>query len=266
MSKNAIIESMGQPSVLNSLPFNILKSLPREKLGILSPDIFFVVQMLVGLEIPGSKLQALPSPLLTENLGQKVKLHRETYLQDSDAHQGFTTDDVTAALKAFAASHSACARWLRIILGLNKNAPVEEKLAEVTDTFFEKVTGMSAGYTPECVAVAVLVYHLDPKMNVRQGTMMLSPAVRLCANSRGEAKKTYCPAEACGNEVVLAANRFPAYWRCLEGKRPECEDDLAVLNSLPVASPPVMCWICGEGFLSNNALKLHCEKKSWRSS
>ena len=30
--------------------------------------------------------------------------------------------------------------------------------------------------------------------------------------------------------------------------------------SLPVASPPVMCWICGEGFLHNGALFKHCSE------
>jgi len=29
-------------------------------------------------------------------------------------------------------------------------------------------------------------------------------------------------------------------------------------NTLAVASPPVMCWICGEGFLHNGALQKHC--------
>ena len=41
LSKNAIGDSMAQPPVLNSLPFNILKGLPREKLRFLGPDIFF---------------------------------------------------------------------------------------------------------------------------------------------------------------------------------------------------------------------------------
>ena len=27
---------------------------------------------------------------------------------------------------------------------------------------------------------------------------------------------------------------------------------------LPVASPPVMCWICGEGFAHNGAFRQHC--------
>ena len=60
--------------------------------------------------------------------------------------------------------------------------------------------------------------------------------------------------------MVLAANRMPAYRRRLGGKQLECEDDTSVLNSLAVASPPVMCWICREGFLNNLKLKAHCER------
>ena len=29
---------------------------------------------------------------------------------------------------------------------------------------------------------------------------------------------------------------------------------------MPVASPPVMCWICGEGFTHNNAFFQHCTR------
>ena len=30
---------------------------------------------------------------------------------------------------------------------------------------------------------------------------------------------------------------------------------------LPVASPPVMCWLCGEGFTHAKALVTHCEER-----
>ena len=40
LSKNVIAGSMAQSPVLNSLPVNILKGLPKEKLGILGGDIF----------------------------------------------------------------------------------------------------------------------------------------------------------------------------------------------------------------------------------
>ena len=147
-----------------------------------------------------------------------------------------------------------------MILGIQRNQPLDERLDEMTGTFFESVAEFSAGYAPGCVAVAALVYHLAHKTKARQGLMHLSPAVRLFANSRGEGGKTYCDAESCGADVVLAANRMPAYWRRMQGnlEQSACEDDASVLNSLAVASPPVMCWICGEGFRTNTALKAHC--------
>ena len=151
-----------------------------------------------------------------------------------------------------------------MILGIQRNQLLDETLDEMTNTFFVNVAEFSAGYAPGCVAVAALVYHLAHKTKVRQGLMHLSPAVKLFANSRGEGGKTYCDAESCGADVVLAANRMPAYWRRMQGnlEQPACEDDASVLNSLAVASPPVMCWICGEGFRNNTALTLR--NAAWR--
>ena len=77
--------------------------------------------MLALLEISRTKLEKLPGPLRTQDLVEKVQLHRERRLQDSDVHQGFTPDDTKACLRAFAGSHTARARWLRIILGLKKD-------------------------------------------------------------------------------------------------------------------------------------------------
>ena len=212
------------------------------------------------MEIPNTNPEELPVPLRAEALAQKIQLHREKYLQGSHADQGFTAEDVKASFRVFARSHKARDRWLRMILGIQRNQLLDETLDEMTDTFFVNVAEFSAGYAPGCVAVAALVYHLAHKTKVRQGPMHLSPAVRLFANSRGEGGKTYCDAESCGADVVLAANRMPAYWRRMQGnlEQPACEDDASVLNSLAVASPLVMCWICGEGFRNNTELKAHC--------
>ena len=77
---------------------------------------------------------------------------------------------------------------------------------------------------------------------------------RLLANASGTARKQYLPADACGEDVELAANSMPAYWRRMQNSAAQPVADL----SLPVASPPVICWICGEGFLHNGALLKHC--------
>ena len=88
----------------------------------------------------------------------------------------------------------------------------------------------------------------------RKGPMILGPIVRLLANANGAARKQYLPEDLCGEDVELTANRMPAYWRRLQSSAEQPVDDL----SLAVASPPVMCWICGEGFLHNGALFKHC--------
>ena len=82
------------------------------------------------------------------------------------------------------------------------------------------------------------------------GTMLLSPILGLLANSEGTSRKQYLPEDMCGKDVELAANRMPAYWTRLQDSAEQPVHDLA----LPVASPPVMCWICGEGFLHDGAL------------
>ena len=69
------------------------------------------------------------------------------------------------------------------------------------------------------------------------------------------------PPEECGEDVVLAANRMPLYWTRQRAEDGHVDDDPLELKSLPVPSPPVMCWICGEGFLHNMALLKHFSKK-----
>ena len=84
-------------------------------------------------------------------------------------------------------------------------------------------------------------------------------------NSIGKLGKSYLPADSCGKCSELAANKMPAYWtRLVERCRtvtPDGAEQPAFQSSdlmLPVASPPVMCWICGEGFSHVNALVKHC--------
>ena len=262
--KDAVLASMGQTAVLNNLYDNVRKRMPQAVLRSLCSDAFFAVQMLVCIELPGTKLEEVPGPLHIEEMLAKVRQHREEVLHASaEARaEGFMLEDVQQALRAFASSHSVAARWLRRALRLKREDVLEEKLGELTETFVSKMVRLGAGYTPALVAAVAVVYHVLPATKLRQGLMVLGPAVRLLANSRGECGKCYCDAEACGADVALAANRMPAYWRRLQGlsEQPASEDDAAELNSLAVASPPVMCWICGEGFLNNGSLQAHCEK------
>ena len=83
--------------------------------------------------------------------------------------------------------------------------------------------------------------------------MMLAPVFRLLANAEGTSRKQYLSHEQCGEDVELTANRMPAYWTRLHNGAAASADDLCS----PIASPPVMCWLCGEGFLYNGALFKH---------
>ena len=83
---------------------------------------------------------------------------------------------------------------------------------------------------------------------------MLGPIFRLLATASGTARKQYLPADACGEDVELTANCMPASWRRKQNGVEPRVDDLR----LPVASDPVMCRICGEGFLRNGGLFKHC--------
>ena len=84
-----------------------------------------------------------------------------------------------------------------------------------------------------------------------------APTLRLLAIFKGECGKQYTPQDACGEDVELAANRLPAYFSRLPGSAAQPADAASDLM-LPVASPPVMCWICGEGFTHNGAFYQHC--------
>ena len=78
------------------------------------------------------------------------------------------------------------------------------------------------------------------------------PTLRLLANFKGECGKQYIPQDACGEDVELAANRLPACFSELadSAEQPVLSSSSAAQPAaaasdlmLPVASPPVMCWI-----------------------
>ena len=70
--KKAIVASMAHQQMFNSLLHCILKRLPKTKLGGFSSDLFFVLQMLVCMEIPNTNPEELPGPLRAEALAQKI--------------------------------------------------------------------------------------------------------------------------------------------------------------------------------------------------
>ena len=78
--------------------------------------------------------------------------------------EGFTVEDVQKALRAFASSHSVAARWLRKVLRLKKEEPLEEELDLLTETFCTTMGRPGAGYAPALLAVLAVVYHVVPSL------------------------------------------------------------------------------------------------------
>ena len=65
--------------------------------------------------------------------------------------------------------------------------------------------------------------------------MRLGPVFRMLANAEGSSRKQYLPQEQCGEDVVLAANRMPAYWTRMKNSAEQPVDAQPVDElSLPV--------------------------------
>ena len=82
----------------------------------------------------------------------------------------------------------------------------------------------------------------------------------------GELGKSYLPVDRCGELSELAADKLPAFYNRLLAECQAANSDGAeqpVVHSsdlmVPVASPPVMCWLCGDGFTHTDALVKHCK-------
>jgi len=128
----------------------------------------------------------------------------------------------------------------------------------VTDFFTDQRASEVGPLSKHTLAMLALYRHiLAITQTKRQGPMLLGPIFRLMSNSLGHRCKQYLPEDQCGEDVELTANRMPAYWREMQDSVEQPDENL----QLAVASPPVMCWICGEGFLHNGALFKHCCEK-----
>ena len=68
-SKNAVLAAMAQTAVVNNM------------YDCVTQNAYFAVQMLVCMEMPGTKLEELPGPLHVEDLLEKVRQQREEAVQ-----------------------------------------------------------------------------------------------------------------------------------------------------------------------------------------
>ena len=225
--------------------------------------------MLACLELPNTRYVDLPPRRQHAKLIDKVMQHRHSAAEARAAQPSLiTAGSVKDVLQEFASDPSSAhanKRWLLDVLNVPKESRQDpEYLPQIFETavdeFLQDVSGNTLtrlALSKHTLAVLAL-YHriLIVWKKKSRGPMFLGPIFRMLANAEGTNRKQYLPQEQCGEDVELAANRMPAYWTRLQDSAERPVDDL----SLPVASPPVMCWICGEGFLHNGALFKHCSE------
>ena len=72
-SKNAVLAAMTQTAVVINVYDCVMQKMPEAMLNSLSSDAYFVAQMLVCMEMPGTKLEEVPGPLHVEDLLEKVR-------------------------------------------------------------------------------------------------------------------------------------------------------------------------------------------------
>jgi len=231
------------------------------------PDLF--VRRLVCLELPDVRYADLPDVSQHAELINQVVQHRRSLADSSAARRAVITEgDVKTVLREFSTddfSNEINKRWLLDVLKIPyKSRGDPEHLSNILETAVadfvqdlqdNALTGLSL--SARALASLALYRHIlvaAEKGKKPHGPLLLGPIFRLLANAKGEALKQYLPKDKCGEDVELTANCMPAYWRRMQNGVEQPVEDL----SLAVASPPVMCWICGEGFLHNGALLKHC--------
>ena len=231
------------------------------------PEYF--VRMLACLELPNLDFNELPIPKHHIQLIEKVVQQR---LDAADASAGqpahITASDIKITLQAFCDDphmYYAKKRWLCNVLKVPKEKRqdpdyLSQLLETAVDQFLQELhANVRTGAPGSKHTLAVMaLYHaiLITWKKKNTGPMPMGPVFRMLANAEGNCRKQYLPQELCGEDVELAANRLPAYWMRMQKSSEQPVHDL----SLPVASPPVMCWICGEGFMHNKAFFEHCSE------
>ena len=199
---------------------------------------------------------------------EKVVRHRHAYAQSTAEQPALiTAGDTQQVLQDFYDDEYSAQwnrRWLvRTLKVPSARSGDRERMSQIFETAVEgfvadlranKVTGLvlsKRAWAALALYRQILIHALQPK---RQLHMLMGPICRLLANASGAGKEQYLPADKCGENVELAANCMPAYWK----RTLDSVGQPVVDHSLAVPSPPVMFWICGEGFLHNGALFKHC--------
>ena len=263
-SPHQLVQALKESGLAAGVPFGRLPIGAYGKPRFLK-HAFYFVRMLACVELQ-VRIADLPNLAQHAELVEKIVQHRSDAKEAGDTTAGtavvpITAGDAKEVLQEFASdSFNACGnkRWLWHVLKVPKDKRQEDEyLQQALDTAVDGLlediatNGVTLHAMSKRTFATIALYHLilTTWKTKTSGHILLAPMLRMLANAEGTSRKPYRPEDQCGEDVELAANLMPAYYRRLHGR-----DDL----SLPVASPPVMCWICGEGFLHNGALFKHC--------
>ena len=210
------------------------------------PEYF--VRMLACLELPNLALKDLPIPGHHTELIEKVVQHRSNA---ADASAGQPADirasDIKDTLQAFADdpySTYVKKRWLWNVLKVPKEKRHDpDYLPQLFETavneFLEELHAhvrIDLPRSKHTLAVLALYYGILIAWKKKNtDPMRLGPVFRMLANAEGSSRKQYLPQEQCGEDVVLAANRMPAYWTRMKNSAEQPVDAQPVDElSLPV--------------------------------
>lgn len=156
-------------------------------------------------------------------------------------------------------------RWLREVWGLRKEhiwnlATWYEMIEQAVDSVFASLSTPSFSLPPLTDGMLAVLAVVD--MHYRRGQKKVAAGLWTCfIHVRRDLKKhrcTYVDAASVCESVDWPLARMPQFLRKLSEQ--QCSED-AVAVHLPVISPPVMCYLCGEGFLSKASLEHHTNEK-----
>ena len=265
-SHHELFENLKDTGVATITPFGLLPTGEQAPQPLRKCPEYFL-RMLACLEMPNLRpLEDLPTPGDHTGLINRVVQHRAAASEQTDGDGGrIASGDIKQTLQDFCNdpfSAYAKKRWLCDVLKVPKEKRddpdyLPQIFSTAVDEFLQELASAHTNAPQSKHTLAVLaLYHrfLITWKKKSTGPMKTGPVLRILANVGGNSRKQYLPQNQCGENVELAANCMPAYYRRMQNSAGQPVEDL----SLPVASPPVMCWICGEGFLHNDG---HC--KHW---
>ena len=280
-SAQQLLVHLKQPDGVSITPFGTVP--PPDKL--FDFPGFHSIRMFAALELPHFS-PASPDclPDRSNKLLDMVARSRGDYqARASTTDQALVTaDDIKDILETFyndPFSNHAKRRWLLQVLKVpqqrrSDSDHVTEVLSTIATSFVQALTDravsnlqLSAHSLASCALYHGALLLRQPKGG-RTGPTRIGPMLRLLANSRDMCGKSYMPQDLCGEDVELATNRLPAYWARMrdEAAAPNDADQPASAarpddSMIAIATPPVMCGTCGEGFTHLRAFFEHCTKK-----